>query len=207
MEERMASLMDVLGDSLDRRTVSQIGNQLGVDQETAQSAISAAIPMIVAGLARNASRPDGADALHGALSRDHDGSLLDDLGGFLGRGGGGMGGGIGGAILGHVFGGRQRTMENTLGRSTGLDGATAARLLAMLAPIVMAALSKARTQNNLDSGGLTDLLGGERARMQRASPDGFGLLNGLLDQDGDGKVDDGIAQMGGSLLGSLFGRR
>ncbi len=205
----MASLMDLLGDSIDQGTVSQIGSQLGVDDQTAQNAISAAIPMIVAGLARNASSPDGADALHDALSRDHDGSLLDDLGGFLGSGGGGGGamGGIGGAILGHVFGGRQRTMESSLGRATGLDGASAGRLLAMLAPIVMAALGRARSQNGLNSGGLTDLLGGERARMQQASPDGFGLLNGLLDQDGDGRIDDGIAQMGGSLLGSLFGRR
>ena len=204
----MASLMDLLGDSLDQGTVSQIGDQLGVDPQTAQNAISAAIPMIVAGLARNAQTPQGADALHGALSRDHDGSLLDDLGGFLGGGGGGAGmGGLGGAILGHVFGGRQSRMQDTLGRSTGLDGASSAKLLAMLAPIVMAALGRARSQNGLNSGGLTDLLGGERARMQQASPDGFGLLNGLLDQDGDGRIDDGIAQMGGSLLGSLFGRR
>jgi len=206
----MASLMDLLGDSLDQGTVSRIGNELGVDQQTAQSAISAAIPMIVAGLARNASTPSGADSLHNALARDHDGSLLDDLGGFLGGGGGGQAagmGGIGGAILGHVFGGRQGTMENTLGRSTGLDGASAARLLAMLAPIVMAALGRARAQNGLNSGGLTDLLGGEQARMRQASPDGFGMLTSMLDADGDGKIDDGIAQMGGSLLGSLFGRR
>lgn len=207
----MASLMDLLEDSLDQRTVSQIGNQLGLDPQTAQGAISAAIPMIVAGLARNASTPSGANALNGALQRDHDGSLLDDLGGFLGGGGGGGQmagmGGIGGAILGHVFGGRQSTMENTLGRSSGLDGATAARLLAMLAPIVMAALGRARAQNQLDGGGLTDLLGGERARMQQASPDGFGMLTSMLDSDGDGSIADDVAKMGGGLLGSLFGKR
>jgi hypothetical protein len=200
----MASLMDLLGDSLDQGTVSRIGSQLGVDQQTAQNAISAAIPMIVAGLARNASSPSGADALNGALARDHDGSLLDDLGGFLGGGGGG---GIGGAILGHVFGGRQETMGSALGRTTGLDGASAARLLAMLAPIVMAALGRARAQNGLDSGGLTDLLGGERARMQQASPDGFGMLTSMLDSDGDGSIADDVTRLGGGLLGSLFGKR
>ena len=42
--------------------------------------------MILAGLARNAAQPEGADPLHGAVQRDHDGSLLDDLGGFLGGG-------------------------------------------------------------------------------------------------------------------------
>jgi len=200
----MASLMDFLGDSLDEGTVAQIGQQVGLDPQTAQSAISAAIPMIVAGLARNASQPQGADALHGALERDHDGSLLDDLGGFLGSGAASS---IGGAILGHVFGGRRGTMEDTLGRGTGLDGASAARLLAILAPIVMAALGKARAQNGLDGGGLTDLLGSERARMQQASPDAFGMLSGILDSNGDGSIADDVTRLGGGLLGSLFGKR
>lgn len=194
------SLMDLLGDSLDQDTVARIGQEIGVDPRTAQSAISAAIPMIVAGLARNASNPGGADALHGALQRDHDGSLLDDLGGFLG---GGAASSIGGAILGHVFGGRKGTMEDTLGRSTGLDGASAAKLLALLAPIVMAALGRQRAQGGLDGGGLGDLLGGERARMQQNAPDAFGMLTRVLDQDGDGSIADDV----GGLLGGLFGKR
>ena len=200
----MASLMDFLGDSLDEGAVAQIGRQIGVDPQTAQSAVAAAIPMIVAGLARNATQPQGAEALNGALERDHDGSLLDDLGGFLG---GGAASSIGGSILGHVFGARRGPMEDTLGRSTGLDGQSAAKLLAILAPIVMAALGKARSNEGLDGGGLTDLLGGERARMQQASPDGFGMLTKILDSDGDGSIADDVARMGGGLLGSLFGSR
>ena len=200
----MASLMDILGDSLDDQTVGQIGRQIGVDQETAQGAVSAAIPVIVAALARNASDPTGADALHGALERDHDGSLLEDLGGFLG---GGASSSIGGAILGHVFGGQRGSVESSLGRSTGLDGASIAKLLAMLAPIVMAALAKKRGQDGLDSGGLTDLLGGERDRMQEASPDAFGAITGMLDANHDGAIADDVARMGGGLLGSLFGKR
>jgi hypothetical protein len=200
----MASILDLLGDSLDEGTVAQIGRQIGVDPQTAQSAVAAAIPMIVAGLARNTAQPQGADALNNALERDHDGSLLDDLGGFLG---GGAASSIGGGILGHVFGGRRGTMEDALGRSTGLDGQSAAKLLAMLAPIVMAALGKARSNHGLDGGGLTDLLGGERTRMQQASPDGFGMLTSILDSDGDGSIADDVARMGGGLLGSLFAKR
>jgi hypothetical protein len=196
----MPSITDLLGQTLDPDTVAQIGDQVGLDPGTAQSAISAAIPMILAGLAKNASSPQGADALDGALSRDHDGSLLDDLGGFLG---GGAASSIGGAILGHVFGGRRGSMEDTLGRSTGLDGASAAKLLAMLAPIVMAALGKAKQTHGLDGGGLGDLLGGERRRMEQQSPDGFGMLTRILDSDGDGSIVDDV----GGLLGGLFGKR
>jgi hypothetical protein len=200
----MASLMDILGESLDDRTIGQIGRQIGVDQQTAQGAVSAAIPVIVAALARNASDPSGASALHGALERDHDGSLLEDLGGFLG---GGAASSIGGAILGHVFGGRRGSVESSLGQSTGLDGASIAKLLAMLAPIVMAALANKRGQEGLDTGGLTDLLGGERDRMQERSPDAFGAITGMLGANQDGSIADDVARMGGGLLGSLFGKR
>jgi hypothetical protein len=200
----MPSLMDILGESLDDQTVGQIGRQIGVDRETAQGAVSAAIPVIVAALARNAAGPAGADALHGALERDHDGSLLEDLGGFLG---GGAASSIGGAILGHVFGGQRGSVESSLSRSTGLDGASIAKLLAMLAPIVLAALAKKRGQDGLDSGGLTDLLGGERDRMQEASPDAFGAITGMLDANHDGSIADDVARVGGDLLGSLFSKR
>lgn len=200
----MPSLMDILGESLDDQTVGQIGRQIGVDRETAQGAVSAAIPVIVAALARNAAGPTGADALHGALERDHDGSLLEDLGGFLG---GGASSSIGGAILGHVFGGQRGSVESSLGRSTGLDGASIAKLLAMLAPIVLAALAKKRGQDGLDSGGLTDLLSGERDRMQEASPDAFGAITGMLDANHDGSIADDVARVGGDLLGSLFSKR
>ena len=200
----MPSLMDMLGESLDDQTVGQIGRQIGVDRETAQGAVSAAIPVIVAAMARNASDPTGAEALNGALERDHDGSLLEDLGGFLG---GGASSSIGGAILGHVFGGQRGSVESSLGRSTGLDGASIAKLLAMLAPIVMAALARKRGQEGLDGGGLTDLLGGERDRMQEQSPDAFGAITGMLDANQDGSIADDVARLGGGLLGSLFGKR
>ena len=42
----------------------------------------------------------------------------------------------------------------------------------------MAALARKRGEEGLDSGGLTDLLGGERDRMQEASPDAFGAITG-----------------------------
>jgi hypothetical protein len=200
----MASIMDSLSQILDSGAVGQIADELGVDQATAQNAVSAAIPMIVGGLARNAADPGGADALHGALTRDHDGGLLDDLSGFLG---GGTAASTGMSILGHLFGGRQGGVASTLGQSTGLDGATAAKLLAMLAPVVMAALGKARAQHGLDSGGLTDMLGGARAQMEQSSPGAFGMLSSILDSNHDGSVADDVARLGGDLLGGLFGKR
>jgi len=122
----MPTLMESVAQSLNGPALEQISSTLGTDQSTTMSAISAALPMLVAALARNASQPDGADALAGALEQ-HDGSALDDvLGGLLGGGGGaqssgGLGSMIGGAILGHIFGQRAPQVGSQLGAQTGAE--------------------------------------------------------------------------------------
>ncbi len=85
--------------------------QTGADKRQTTKASSAAISAMMGALARNASTPDGANALAGALERDHDGSLLDMLGGMLGGGqqqprrpAPGTGGGLG-DLMGSLLGG------------------------------------------------------------------------------------------------------
>src|SRR5262245_30300197 len=196
----MSALMEILGQSLAADTMDQIGDQLGVDRATAASAVGVALPVLVGALSRNASTPGGHGALEGALERDHDGSILDDLGGFLGQGSSG-----GGSILGHVLGGRQDSMAASVGRASGLDAGTAAQLLALLAPIVLGALGRVRQQGG--GGSLGDILGGAQSHMQQTAPQGMDLVSQMLDSNHDGSVGDDVARMGIGLLGSLFSQR
>jgi len=62
--------------------LGQISGQIGADPQSTQTAVSAALPLLLGALARNASQPGGAEALAGALGRDHDGSVLDHVAGF-----------------------------------------------------------------------------------------------------------------------------
>jgi hypothetical protein len=197
----MSALMEILGQSLGGDTMDQIGDQLGVDRATAASAVGVALPVLVGALSRNASTPGGHDALESALERDHDGGILDDLGGFLGGGAGGAGG----SILGHVLGGRRDSMAESVGRASGLDAGSAAQLLAMLAPIVLGALTRARQQGG--GGALTDILGGAQSRMQQTAPQGMDIVTQMLDSNHDGNVGDDVARMGIGILGSLFSER
>lgn len=191
------SIVDVLSSQLGPETVQTVSRQLGIDPGTAQQAIAAAVPMLTGGLARNAARPGGAEAIHQAVVRDHDGSLLDDVAGFLGQGQTGMGA----AILGHVFGGNQNRAAAGLSQATGLDMGKAGQLLMMLAPLVLAALGRQTRQKGLDAGGITDILRSSHAQAQAQAPAGLGgILGGLLDQDKDGDVMDDV----GDLLGGLF---
>ena len=62
------------------------------------------------------------------------------------------------------------------------------KLMAMLAPLLMGVLGKRRKDDNLSSGGLGDLLRGEKKQSESDSLAG-GLMARMFDQDGDGDFD------------------
>lgn len=212
----MPELMDMLGAALGGNTQQQLAEQIGADPQQTGNAIQAALPMLLSGLTQNASQPEGAEALHGALQRDHDGSLLDSLGGLLGGASGGLlagvaGGILGGAdrqqadgagILGHVLGDRQETAHQAVAQSSGLNAGQVAALMATLAPIVMGALGKIQRSNHLDANGLAAMLQGEHAQAAQAQPGLMGLATQLLDRNRDGNAMDDVMKGIGGLLGN-----
>lgn len=227
----MDDLTSRVFDQLDASSIESIARQLGVDPSQASNAIQQALPLLVGGLARNSTTPQGARALHSALERDHAsvdigdllGSVLGGASGSANRGGGigdllgsvlgGTSGsrqassqaGIGDAILGHVFGGRRDRASQGLGQTSGLGSAGAAQLMAMLAPLVMAALGNMTRKQGMDPNALAGVLGQENHRLQQS---GVGsLLTGVLDTDGDGEISmSEMLQAGAGLMGA-FGRK
>ena len=199
----MSSLLETLMGQLDGNAMGVLASQLGANEKQTRAGVAAALPMILAGLSRNAQNSAGAASLSAALDRDHDGSLMGNLAGFLGQGDTSPGQGI----LGHVFGARQSAVQNGLGQTTGLGGDGAAKLMAMLAPLVLGALGQAKRQGNLDPGKLAGMLGQERQAIEKHAPGQLGMLNALMDADGDGDVDlSDIVKRGGGMLGKLFGQ-
>jgi len=199
----MSDILGLIQQSLTPSTLAQLSRQIGATPAATSTAIQSALPALLGGLARNSQSPDGATALLGALGRDHDGGILDDLAGFLGSG---QAANVGGGILGHVFGGQQTRVADAVGKSSGLGGAQIAQLLALLAPLVMGALGKLQRTQGLDQGGLADVLGGAFQSSQKQAGGGIGdLLGGLLDQNKDGSVMDDLMKQGGGILGSLLG--
>lgn len=202
------SLAEELSAMLQGAPVQQMSQQLGATPAETQDAIGTALPFLLGALGRNAAQPQGAEALFGALQRDHAGGGMD-LGGLLGSllGGGAAAGNRqtdGSAILGHIFGGNQQRAEAGVNQATpsGIDGG---KLLQMLAPIVMSFLAQRMSSGGMNAGGLGQALGQETARAQQQGGLGGGLLGSLLDQDGDGELGlSDLMKIGGGLLG---GRR
>ena len=167
----------------------QIGARIGADPVQTQQAISAALPALLAGLQQQATPGSG---LQQAIEEDHDGSILDDLSGYL-NGTANLPSRTtdGDGILGHVFGGQQQNVAQAVSTRSGLDMNTIMQLLPILAPIVMGMLGKQARNEGDGGGGLGDLgsilggLGGLAGGMGGAGASGSSggledLLGGLL---------------------------
>ena len=207
-----ASLTDDLFSQLRGQPLERVGNQLGLSPSDTAGAVSAALPLLLGALGRNTSQPQGAEQLFGALQRDHTGLDLGNvLGSVLG------GGGQGSEILGHIFGARQQGAAQGLGSATGLGSDRAGMLLKILAPIVMAYLSRrvfaqkqaspaATTTAEPSPQELGEVLGNEERRIAQQGGVNGGLLGAVLDRDGDGDTDfSDLVGLAGSVLGG--GRR
>ena len=196
----MFSLQDLLGSEAGSAAMGQISSNLGADQGTVNSAIQMALPVILSGLAKNVQSPEGAQSLDNALATDHaGGGLLGNISDFLT-------GGVpspqaatrqtnGSGILGHILGTNQNTAAQEISKQSGLNMGQAANLLITLAPIVMSYLGKQKQENNLDAGGITDLLTGTQQQAQSSGNPMIDMASRMLDSDGDGSALDDLAAM------------
>lgn len=190
-------LSTLLQGSMGQQIVGAAAQQLGINESQAQTAVGAAIPFLLSALNKNA-QSGGANGIENALNQ-HDGSIFDNLSGFLGQGGN-MQDGLG--ILGHVLGGNQQTVANNIGKQSGLDSGQMIKILALVAPIVMGFLGKQKQAQGVKSDGIAGLLGGLVGGTNQASGGiNLGGFEKLLDQDGDGKLDAGDVM---GLLGGFF---
>ena len=131
--------------------IEQLAEQLGVDEAQAQEATRAALPALLGGLQANVADPAGAVSLGQALQQ-HDGSLFGDDVADLG----GIDTADGQKIVANIFGDNTDQVIQQLGGVSGRGGSSLiSKLLPILAPIVLAYLSKKLQQ----SGGLGDILG------------------------------------------------
>ena len=80
------------------------------------------------------------------------------------------------------------------------------QLLITLAPIIMGALGKQHRQQYAGGnlGNLIQILGGAQQQQQQSNNPFMQILGRVLDQDGDGSMQDDAMNMGAKILGNLF---
>ena len=213
----MSGILDLLNSDLGKTIISGVAGSTGQSQDKTSGLLTMALPVLMQAMKNNASTPQGAEGLLGAINGKHDGSILDNLGDLFG---GGVNDDVvndGGKILGHVLGGRTQNVENALSQKSGIDAGSVGQILKVAAPILMGVLGKEAKQNNVSSSsGLEGLLGGLLKGNSPQQEQSF--LESILDADGDGSVIDDVAGMVlggnqkkksglGGLLGGLFGKK
>ncbi len=183
---------------LGSQNLEKLTSQIGGTEGQVKNGLEAALPAMLAALNKNTGTEKGAEALNNALEK-HDGSILNNLSGYLSNPD--LKDGTG--ILNHLFGNQTTNVANAISQSSGLDTNGSMKMLQMLAPIVLGALGQQKKENNLDAGGLnalTSMLSGTLGGNEKASGI-MGLVTNMLDANKDGNVVDDIMGMVGNFFG------
>ncbi|MBK8880478.1 MAG: DUF937 domain-containing protein [Haliscomenobacter sp.] len=191
-------------DNLMETLTQQIG---GSDVGQTRNAAGGVISALMGAMAKNASNPQGANALANALDNDHDGSVLDNVIGLLSGKSEAQNSKMlnGAGIVNHLLGDRQTNVMDMVSQVSGMDKNQVGNLMIKLAPVIMGALGKTKREGGLDIGGLANLLQGTVSQQKQSNPM-MNMVTSFLDKDGDGSVVDDLMQSAGKgLFQKLFG--
>lgn len=190
---------DLLGGLLSSLTggevVEKAASGLGIEKSQAQSALTTALPVLLEALNRNTNTKEGETSLENALKK-HDGSIFNNLGGYLSN----PDTSEGSKILDHILGGKRGQIENRVGQASGLSSGNVSSLLSSIAPLLLGYLGKNAGGKGAGLGSLLSSLSSGAS----SKAGGQSFIESMLDQDGDGSIVDDVTKMGTSLLGNLF---
>lgn len=184
---------------LQGQDIGNLASQVGGNEGETKNGVMAALPAMLAALGKNAGTEKGAEELNNALEKKHDGSILDNLSGYLSNPDLKDGAGI----LNHLFGNQTSNVANAVSQSSGLDTNGSMKMLQMLAPILMGILGQQKKQNNLDAKGLGNLTSMLASNFgSEAGTSGIiETVTNLLDANKDGNVVDDMMGMVGKFFG------
>jgi len=178
------NLMDLVKSAISSSGVAdQIGSAVGLEKSKTNSAIEAAIPVLLGGLMKKASTPSGATELSNFFKKqDAEPSILDNLGSLVSGGASSKLLGMGSSLLPMLLGSSQASIVSVLMKLLGIGDKGVLGLLGSLAPIVMGVVGKqAKSAGGFDPGVLTNLLGGQNNFLSSALPNELKGVMGLAD--------------------------
>ncbi|MCU0643337.1 MAG: DUF937 domain-containing protein [bacterium] len=189
----MPGFVDEFMKTLGPQVSKELSKNLGINQNVATQILPSVIPMILGGLKKQKDEFGGEERVDHILNKYGSADVLSNLGGlFKAKAKDTSVDPRLGGLLGES--GVQAT--DMIANQFKLDSGVAAKLIPMLAPVVLGALTKKRDAGGVGSSGIAS----------------------LLDQDGDGSILDDVAgflmqgllggggtQKGGGVLGSLLG--
>lgn len=175
------NLLEMVKGYMGDETINRIASTLGIDAGTAKSAIGAAAPTLLAGVAQTAnSGEDGARRVANAVD-NADESVLGNYGQMLSGGDAQSVAQSGTSMLSNLFGrNTSGGIIEAISRYTGLGGGVAGKLIGLVTPLIFGALKRQKTSMGLDAGGLANLLSSQKSSFMSAIPSGLSNMLGSV---------------------------
>lgn len=203
----MSVLMDLILKNLSSDHIDSLSQHIGESPEATKTAVQQALPLLIGGLAQNGSQAsNGWNLLTAFLDKNHDGGVMDDMLRMV----------TGSetqtapqnqyhSVLSSLLGEKQQAaIAGKVQADSGISLESVMKLLPMLAPIIVGALSKVQKSENLTQDTLGNFLEVEQTKVASRSPEAQSFLSGLLDKNNDGSVMDDVVKSGAGLLGKLL---
>jgi Bacterial protein of unknown function (DUF937) len=183
-----ANLVSLVMQFLTPDMIGRIAAALGLDHNKVQSAITSAVPALLAAFNNTATQPGGAQKLADAAKQQA--SALGNFANTLASGGESSLLQKGSQMLSSLVGSQnQNALTDAIAKFTGLGQNASGSLLGMLAPIVMGTIAQHQGTTRVpDANGIANLFANQKDNIAAALPSGLGSLlsgTGLLNSLGD----------------------
>ena len=194
----MPSLLDEFMGSYGSEVSKQLSSNLGIDTNTAAQLIPQVAPLILGGLKRQSEQRGGQPRVDHILNKNGDPNALNNIGGIFSDM---MGNKQPDPRLGGLLGDSGVQASDMMANQLNLNSDMAAKIIPMLAPVILGFLTQKRDTGGMGSNGLASFLdqNGDGSILD----DVAGML--LQGMAGGGAASGGRRQSGGGLLGSLLG--
>jgi hypothetical protein len=168
------NIVSAIINSLAPSVVDKVAAALGVNSGLARTALSAAVPAVLAIFGSKASTDTGARALFDTVSKTDTGAFGDLAATLSGaKGEKFLQGGLGslGSLLGDTG---LKSLTNAIGRQAGIGSDASSSIVSLAGQLAMGQLAKSAASEGLDAAGLSNMLRGQQNNIKSALPAGLG---------------------------------
>ncbi|MFC2085407.1 DUF937 domain-containing protein, partial [Bacteroidota bacterium] len=195
----MANFIDEFLKSMGPQVSKEMSSKLKINEDTAQQIVPQVIPMILGGLKKQKDERGGDARVDHILNKYGSQDVLNDVPGLFSK------------VeqesnpdptLGGLLGDAGTQASNLFGKQFSLDSGLVSKIIPMVAPLVLGALTKKRDTDGAGSSGIGALLDQDGDGSVLDDVGGF-LMQGL----GGGSTKQKSGGLLGGLLGGLFGKK
>lgn len=177
------NILSTIMNNISPEMLARISSMLGIDRMVTEKTMNAAVPAVLAGIARMLGKPDGANQLNTALGSTQSGNLLEGLSSMVGGAGRQAVVSAGTGLLTSLLGsGGMKNMTDALSKFSGIEPAQANSLAGLAGLVTANGLNQVKKENGLDAGGLARMVSQQAPQFAAAMPSGFSnMLRGAAD--------------------------